>query len=111
MNILKTSRELTDEEVYLLCMQSSVNKMSDADGQVLELDAWALYEDVNSKGEAQEVLSLLTKDGDVFATISETFKREFEKMADHFKERLVKIKVISGTAKNGRTYITCAYSK
>ena len=85
--------------------------MSDADGQVLELDAWALYEDVNSKGEAQEVLSLLTKDGDVFATISETFKREFEKMADHFKERLVKIKVISGTAKNGRTYITCSYSK
>ena len=111
MNILKTSRELTDEEVYLLCMQSSVNKMSDAEGQVLELDAWAYYEDVNARGESNEVLAILTKDGDVFATISNTFIKEFLKMAEHFNERLAKIKVITGTAKNGRQFVSCAYAK
>lgn len=111
MNILKTSRELNDEEVYLLCMQANVNKMSDAEGQVLELEAWALYEDENARGETNEVLAILTKDGDVFGTISATFIKEFNKMADHFKDRLLKIKVVSGTTKNGRQYISCAYAK
>ena len=110
MEILKTSRELTDEEVYLLCMQSFVNKMSDADGQVLELEAWALYKDVNAKGEENTVLSILTKEGDVYGTISKTFINEFGKMAQHFKS-LNKIKVFSGVAKNGRNFISCGYSK
>lgn len=112
-NITKASTEnLTNEQIYLLTMNNRAQKMSDADGQVLTIAAWALYQDEDyMTNDVKEILSILTEEGEVFATVSSTFKRDFLKMADVFGEELKKIQVITGRSKNGRTYVTCAYAK
>lgn len=112
MEVLETSRQLTTAELYKLTMSPELGKMSDHKGEVLELEAWALYKDANKDGEEVEVLSILTKDGDSLATNSPTFKNDFFSMKSLFDvngETFERIKIISGTSKAGRTYITCAY--
>lgn len=111
-NLLKSKPEtLTNKQRYLLTMSNQAQKMSDCEGQIVEIDAWALYEDEDSKtGEMKEILSILTADGDVLATISPTFKKDFWNMASAFGDDLQKIRIVSGLSKNGRKYITCEYA-
>jgi hypothetical protein len=112
MKIITTSKDLSPQEVYFLTMAPSVQKMSDQDSQIIEVSAYALYEDENGKGETQEILSIMTPDNEVFATNSATFKNDFIKMYELFESMGTKvnsIKVISGTSKNDRTFYTCVY--
>lgn len=114
MTIIKTSKELSAQERYFLTMAPSVQKMKDAIGQELEVTAFCVYEDTNSKGEEQTILSMTTPEGDVFATNSPTFIEDFQKMWDLFNdlgEQVKAIKVISGTSKSGREFITCVYAR
>ena len=56
----------------------------------------------------------MTKEGEVFATNSPTFIKDFRKLVDLFNssnERVEKIEIISGLSKAGRTFITCKYAK
>lgn len=112
-NLLKHyPEELRNKEIYKLTMDTKAQKMSDAAGMVLTIQAWAIYEDADTKtGEMREVLSILTPDGDVYSTISPTFKKDFLKMAEVFGEELKKIEVVTGVSKNNRTYVTCAYAE
>lgn len=112
-NLIRNYPEtLTNVQIYKLTMDSKGGKMSDAAGQILDIAAWALYEDADTKtGEMREVLSILTVQGDVVSTISATFKKDFLKMVDVFGEELKKIEVITGVSKNNRTYVTCAYAE
>lgn len=104
--------ELSKKQLYLLTMNNQTLKMADCDGQILDIQAWAVYTDSDfTSGEEKEILSILTKEGDVLATISETFKRDFLKMAAVFGEELEKIEVVTGKTKNGRTYVTCKYAE
>lgn len=112
MNIIKTSKELTPQEIYQLTMSPEVQKMSDAESQIIEVGAWAVYEDENSKGELQTILAIKTPEGEIFATNSATFKEDFIKMNELFEGMGVTvnaIKVSSGTSKAGRKFITCVY--
>jgi hypothetical protein len=112
MEIIKTSKDLTPQEVYFLTMSPTVQKMSDAESQIIEVESWALYEDENSKGEIQSILAIKTPEGEVFATNSATFKEDFVKMNELFNGMGVTvnaIKVSSGTSKLGRKFITCVY--
>lgn len=103
---------LTNVQLYNLTKSRKAMKMSDADKQILSIAAWALYEDADkTSGEVREVLSILTTDGDVLSTISETFKNDFLDMFDMFGEELKKIEVVTGKSKNNRTYVTCAYAE
>lgn len=115
MEILQTSAELTTEEKYLLTMNPEIQKMSDQVGQVLDLDKWLIYADVNEKdGAEQQILSIMTGEGEVFATNSSTFINDFEKLIDLFRsnnETVTKVEIISGQSKAGRTFITCKYAK
>ena len=93
---------------FKLCNSNETQKMSNASGSILEVVAWALYTDIDNKtGDGKKVVSLMTADGEIFGTISETFIREFEKIADHFDDDVGNIKVIEGTSKSGRSFITC----
>lgn len=49
MKIITTSKDLSPQEVYFLTMAPSVQKMSDQDSQIIEVSAYALYEDENRK--------------------------------------------------------------
>lgn len=112
MNIIKTSKDLTAQEIYFLTMAPIVQKMSDAESQIIEVDSWAVYEDENSKGEMQTILALKTRENEVFATNSKTFKEDFVKMNELFEswgETVHSIKVTSGMSKNDRKFITCVY--
>lgn len=103
---------LTNVQLYNLTKSRKAQKMSDAAGQIVTIQAWALYEDADkTSGEVREVLSILTADGDVLSTISETFKNDFLDMFEMFGEEMKKIEVITGKSKNNRTYVTCAYAE
>ena len=113
MKIINSSENLTPKEIYSLTMSPKTQKMKDALGSRIEIGAWASYEDANKKtGELQEVLAIMTPEGEIFATNSPTFKEDFFQMLDLFNqmgETVHAISVISGTSKAGRDFISCAY--
>ena len=112
MNIIKTFPEqLSNRQLYDLTMSPKTQKMSSAKGSLIEIEAFCRYLDADKDGEAREVLSILTPDGEIFATNSATFMDDFDRMCDLFGPASVTaIEVISGTSKAGREFITCAYA-
>lgn len=112
MSILRSSRELSPAEKYALTLSPGVQKMKDAVSQEIEISAYCLYTDTNSKGEDQEILAICTPENESFATNSPTFKEDFFKMIDAFSEwgqEVHVIKVITGKSKADRDFITCVY--
>lgn len=93
---------------YKLMKSPLVKKMSDAVDSVLEVKSWLAYVDTDSKtGEQREILTLETIDGEMFGTVSATFRREFADIVSFFGEDVGAIKVIGGKSKAGRDFITC----
>ena len=110
MEIIRKSGDLSVREQYLLTMNNQTQKMESAKGEKIAINSWALYKDINKDGEEKEILSILSADGKVFATISETFKRDFFNMLELFNqngEELDEILVTGGTSKAGRQFVTC----
>lgn len=113
MKIIKSFPEnLTMKQAYSLTRNPDSRPMKTLEGATFNIDAYALYEDINSKGETQEVLAVLTSEGDTFSTISETFKRNFDDILDictdyNTDPSTVDIEVIGGESKQGRHYIGC----
>lgn len=113
MKIIKSFPEnLTMKQAYSLTRNPDSRPMKTLEGAFFNVDSYALYEDVNAKGDEQEVLSVLTSEGDTFSTISGTFKRDFAAIVDMVNEynadlATIDIEVIGGESKNGRHYIGC----
>lgn len=113
MKIIKSFPEnLTMKQAYSLTSTPDSRPMKTLEGATFNIDAYALYEDINSKGETQEVLAVLTSEGDTFSTISSTFKRDFEAIVDVVNQygadlANVDVEVIGGESKQGRHYIGC----
>ena len=112
MKILNSyPEEMKTSEKYLLTMSPETQKMSIAVGSRLEIKAYCLYEDNDKDGNPQEILAVLTPENECFATNSATFIRDFFRMIDLYAdngEMIDAIKVITGTSKAGRTFITCS---
>ena len=110
MEFIVTNKELTKEEKYFLTKAQDVQKMTEAVDQTLDLVAWAIYTDVDKDGKEVELFSMLTEDGDKFATNSSTFIGAFREILDIFEpEEVKRLKVLNGVSKNNRTFVTCAY--
>ena len=110
MEFIVTNKDLTKEEKYFLTKAQDIQKMTEAVDQTLDLAAWAIYTDKNVDGQEVELFSMLTEDGDKFATNSRTFIGAFREILDIFEPAEVKrLKVMNGTSKNNRTFVTCAY--
>lgn len=106
--IRKYPESMNARTAYKMMKSPDVKKMSDAEDSILEVRSWIKYTDVDNKtGEIKEILTLETVDGEMFGTVSETFKREFEDIVSFFGDNVGEIKVIGGTSKSGRKYITC----
>lgn len=107
-NIINKSRELTNQELYLLAMSPKTESMKKHVGERIDVSAWLLFEDVNKKsGEVHSVLSILTPENEVFSTISPTFQSDFMDMAELFHNDFA-FEVISGKSRAGREFVTCA---
>lgn len=109
MEILKQYPETMDaKEKYDLLRSPKMDKISNAKGQVLEVASYVLRADLDKDGNAVEVLSIKTTDGDLYATNSSTFIREFEAILE-CTEPVFCIDVIDGVSKSNRHYTTCAW--
>lgn len=103
MEIIKQSTNVDKRMAYKLSKQT--NKMSDLVGSPVKLEAWLLYTDVDSKtNETKEVVSVMVE-GRSYATISNTFIKEFKDIIDVFGDDDLEIIVNEGISKNGRKYI------
>lgn len=107
MNIIKSSGNIDKKAMFNMTEGGTSNKVSDAVGEVLELDAWVMYETEDSKGQPVTALAMLEKDGLIYATISETFIRKFNKIVAYMDGEDFNIKVVGGTSKNGRQFVDC----
>lgn len=114
MKIVNSSSNLTPVQLYKLTVANNVQKMKDVVGQRIEIAAFAQYEDTDNDGKEQEILAVMTPEGEVFASNSPTFIREFNRMVEFFagyNMAVDAIKVTSGTSKNGRDFIACEYAE
>ena len=106
-NIINKSRELSNQEIYLLTMSQKADSMRNHIGERIDVSAWALFEDVDKKtGEVHEVLSVLSTENETFSTISKTFMNDFMDMAELFHNDFA-FEVITGKSKAGREFVTC----
>lgn len=112
MEIITASKELSKKEQYFLTKAQDVLKMRDAVDSTVELECWCIYTDVNADGKDVELFSMRTVDGETYATNSGTFIGAFKDILDIFEpSEITKLKIMSGTSKNGRTYVTCAFAE
>ena len=109
MEVIKKFPETMDARTAYKMMRSpEVKKMIDAEDAILEVKSWVKYTDVDSKtGEIKEILTIETADGEMFGTVSDTFKSEFDAIVEYFGDDVGSIKVVGGTSKNDRKFITC----
>lgn len=105
MNILKSSANLTKKEAYKLSHQT--RRMSELAGSSVKVESWVNYTDTDIKsGAEKEVVSILV-DGEAYATVSESFIREFKDIVAVFEEdEDIEIKVISAKTKSNRDFLT-----
>lgn len=110
MRIVDGNKKFTPFEAALLTRNPEIYKLSDMDGQEIELCKWCIFED-GEEDDVKEILSICSPDGVVYATNSSTFMREFKSLRELYEQFgyvLTKIKVVSGVSKGGRKFITCA---
>ncbi len=111
MTILKANKELTKEETYFLTKAQDVLKMTEAVDSTVDLKAWCIYTDTDADGKEVELFAMRTEEDESYATNSPTFIAAFRDILDVFDpEEIKRLKIMSGTSKNNRTYITCAYA-
>lgn len=110
--ITKSSNELTMKQMYDLTKSPEIQKLSDNDGALVQVDAWALYKDTDKDGNTREILSILDSEVGAVATNSVTFIRDFMEITEMCLDCNVEvhhIKISSGMSKAGRKFYTCVY--
>lgn len=110
--IEKSSEELTVKQIYDLTKSPEIQRVSDNEGALVQVDAWMLYTDTDKDGNTREILSILDNEVGAVATNSVTFIRDFMEITDMCEDCGVKvqhIKISSGTSKAGRKFYTCVY--
>lgn len=113
MNILYKLNVANHKDLYDLTKSPAIKKMTSIEGETHDIDCAVIYEDLKQDGEIQKILSFRCKEsGEIFATNSPTFIRDFEDARDmlaEFNEQIHAIKVEGGTSRNGRHFICCVY--
>lgn len=108
MTIIRESTNVNENDkklIYKLTKAPGENARNCA-GSIEGVKYWALYNDESEKGEVRTVLSILTETGKI-STISPTFIREFLDIAEIMGDDPFDIKILEGTSKNGRNYVSC----
>ena len=113
MNILNKSGELTMAQLYKLSKSPEIAKLSTAKGEEIEIAAFLVYEDESADDNVTTVASFETVQGELYASNSKTFVRDFRDilaMCDEAGAPMPKkIKVLPKVGKSGREYLQCVY--
>lgn len=110
--IEKSSEELTVKQIYDLTKSPEIQKVSDNEGALVQVNAWVLHTDTDKDGNTREILSILDNEVGAVATNSATFIRNFMEITEMCKDCGVEVqhvKISSGTSKAGRKFYTCVY--
>ena len=110
--ITRSSDELTMKQLYDLTKSPEIQKVSDNEGALVQVDAWALYKDTDKEGKTREILSILDNEVGAVATNSASFIRDFMEIIEMSMDCGVEVqhvKISSGTSKAGRKFYTCVY--
>lgn len=109
MNVIRMHPETMDKKTLYSLTRGQSMSVKDVDERaVITPSAFALYEDTNMDGKTNEVLAIRDKEsGEVFTTISPTFKRDFFDIVEFMGEDDYFIHVVHGTTKAGRDFVTC----
>jgi len=109
MKIIQNEKERTVKEIYDLTRNPETQKMSQHAGEIIDIKDWLIYEDTNNDGKEVQLLSIVTPEGEIFGTNSQTFMREFMAIVDMCHQcgtEISTVKISNGTSKSGRTFIT-----
>ena len=113
MNILNKSGELTMAQLYKLSKSPEIAKLSTVKGEEIEIAAFLVYEDESADGNVTTVASFETEQGELYASNSVTFVRDFRDILSMCAEAGApmpkKIKVLPKVGKSGREYLQCVY--
>ena len=102
MKIVKSFPEtLSKRDAYKLTESQTAKKLVDVAGSIIEPSKWVLFED-----DDKTVLAL-EADGELFGTISVPFIDAFIKAYDELGEDMGAVRIVTGTSRAGRTYVTC----
>ena len=109
MNVTQMKPESMDKKtLYSLTRGQSMSIKDVDDRTVITPVAYAVYEDTDKDGKVNEVLAIRDKEsGEVFTTISQTFKRDFFDIVALMGEDDYSIRTVHGTTKAGRDFVTC----
>lgn len=113
MNILYKLNVMNRKDLYDLTKSPIIKRLSSIEGETREISCAVIYEDQNHDGEIRKILSFRCKEsGEIFATNSPTFIRDFEDARDmlkEFNEEIHRVRVEGGTSRNGRHFLSCVY--
>ena len=113
ITVKAASGEMSGYDIYALTNNPEIQKLSSAEGQILEITDWIIYEDVDTDGEAHEIFACRTREGEAMASSSPTVVKSFNsilRFADSAEE-IQKIKVISQKSRNDRKYYSVIWVK
>lgn len=113
MNIIFKQGINDHKDLYDLTKSPAIKKLSSIKGETRTIACAVIYEDIKQDGEVQKIFSFRCLDtGDIFATNSPTFIRDFEDARDmlaEFHEEIHTIRIDGGTSRAGRQFISCVY--
>ena len=114
IKITKKSRDFSKIDIYALTIAPDMVSIKDVeDGTILDVDGFIRFTDTENTGNDGEVdlLAIMTKTGEVYATQSKTFMRSFEDIFEIMETDVFPIEKISGETKAGRPFVNCVLSR
>lgn len=119
MNIIIKSGDMDMATLYRLTKSPEIAKLTTVKGQEIEIERFIVYADPVKSNSADlldayvTIAAFETTAGELFATNSPTFTRDFLDILAMCKEAGApypkKIKVLPKIGKSGREYIQCVY--
>lgn len=122
MKILNCDTTTANDKVrtYKLTRSPEVVKLSTLAGQRIDVTGYCIYEDEKPDRKTGEITTstitaFMTREGELFASNSETVREEWENILEIFGEDLDKengyipVRIIEGMSKNQRKFLTLTY--
>ena len=107
--IRKSDEEMTKKDIFMMTKNQKIRTVKSLEnGAKINVTHWIEFSDVNSgTGEKVEILSMMDKTGECFATNSNSFKEMFFDIVDIMDGEDITIEKLGGKTKAGRDFVTC----
>lgn len=100
------NEDATRKEIFAITHSKSAEQVKNLpDGEIIDPVNFVVYEDENGKGEINTILAIVTSDGRLITSISETLREAFLEMVENF-DLDFQCRKLSGTTKAGREFVT-----